>query len=210
MLKILTVNAKNNEKITTLDEKERILTDKDIVITNGEYPVCIAGVMGGLNTDVDENTKSILIESAIFDPISIRYTSNNLNLKSEASIRYGKGLNYEYTKMAMDRACHLLEIYADAKILKDMVIHDKVDKTPKTVSFKSSEINKMLGITISCEDVEKEYNGKLDKIAKARGFENWAELEEYSAQQQLEELGVQDKDAFKNYVNNIIDNNNNK
>ena len=154
--KILVRNAKNNEKITTLDEKERILTDKDIVITNGEYPVCIAGVMGGLNTDVDENTKSILIESAIFDPISIRYTSNNLNLKSEASIRYGKGLNYEYTKMAIDRACHLLEIYADAKILKDMVIHDKVDKTPKTVSFKSSEINKMLGITISCEDVEKE------------------------------------------------------
>ena len=154
--KILVRNAKNNEKITTLDEKERILTDKDIVITNGEYPVCIAGVMGGLNTDVDENTKSILIESAIFDSISIRYTSNNLNLKSEASIRYGKGLNYEYTKMAMDRACHLLEIYADAKILKDMVIHDKVDKTPKTVSFKSSEINKMLGITISCEDVEKE------------------------------------------------------
>ena len=158
--KILVRNAKNNEKITTLDEKERILTDKDIVITNGEYPVCIAGVMGGLNTDVDENTKSILIESAIFDPISIRYTSNNLNLKSEASIRYGKGLNYEYTKMAMDRACHLLEIYADAKILKDMVIHDKVDKTPKTVSFKSSEINKMLGITISCEDVEKE----LDRL----------------------------------------------
>lgn len=158
--KILVRNAKNNEKITTLDEKERILTDKDIVITNGEYPVCIAGVMGGLNTDVDENTKSILIESAIFDPISIRYTSNNLNLKSEASIRYGKGLNYEYTKMAIDRACHLLEIYADAKILKDMVIHDKADKTPKTVSFKSSEINKMLGITISCEDVEKE----LDRL----------------------------------------------
>ena len=116
--------------------------------------------MGGLNTDVDENTKSILIESAIFNPISIRYTSNNLNLKSEASIRYGKGLNYEYTQMAIDRACHLLEIYADAKILKDMVIHDKVDKTPKTVSFKSSEINKMLGITISCEDVEKE----LDRL----------------------------------------------
>ena len=158
--KILVRNAKNNEKITTLDEKERILTDKDIVITNGEYPVCIAGVMGGLNTDVDENTKSILIESAIFNPISIRYTSNNLNLKSEASIRYGKGLNYEYTQMAIDRACHLLEIYADAKILKDMVIHDKVDKTQKTVSFKSSEINKMLGITISCEDVEKE----LDRL----------------------------------------------
>lgn len=57
------------------------------------------------------------------------------------------------------------------------------------------------------EDVEKEYTAKLDRIAKARGFENWAELEDYSAQQQLEELGVQDKDAFKNYINNIIDNN---
>ena len=54
------------------------------------------------------------------------------------------------------------------------------------------------------EDVEKEYNSKLDKIAKARGFENWAELEEYSAQQQLEELGVQDKDAFKNFNQNFI------
>lgn len=57
------------------------------------------------------------------------------------------------------------------------------------------------------EDIEKEYTAKMDRIAKARGFENWAELEEYSAQQQLEELGVQDKDAFKNYINSIIDNN---
>ena len=154
--KIVVRDAKEEEKIITLDGKDRVLSDSDIVITDGEKAVCIAGVMGGLNTDVDDNTKNILIESAIFDPISIRYTSSRLNLKSEASIRYGKGLNYEYTLMAMNRACHLLEKYANAKILKDMVSYDKVDNTPKVVSFKSSEINKMLGITISEEDVKKE------------------------------------------------------
>ena len=115
--KILVRNAKENEKIITLDEKERILSKDDIVITDGDKPVCIAGVMGGLNTDVDDNTKVILIESAIFDAVSIRYTANRLDLKSEASIRYGKGLNYEYTLSAINRACHLLEKYADAKIL---------------------------------------------------------------------------------------------
>ena len=154
--KILVRNAKENEKIITLDEKERILSKDDIVITDGDKPVCIAGVMGGLNTDVDDNTKVILIESAIFDAVSIRYTANRLDLKSEASIRYGKGLNYEYTLSAINRACHLLEKYADAKILSGIVKHDKVDKTIKTVTFKSEDVNKLLGITISDKDMEVE------------------------------------------------------
>ena len=113
---IVVRDAKDGEEIITLDEKTRILKSSDIVITDGVKPVCIAGVMGGVNTEVDDNTTNILIESAIFDATSIRYTANNLNLRSEASIRYGKGLNYEYTKEAIDRACHLLEKYADAKI----------------------------------------------------------------------------------------------
>ena len=158
--KIVVRDAKEGEEITTLDGKDRILKASDIVITDGEKPVCIAGVMGGLNTDVDENTKDILIESAIFDAVSIRYTASNLNLKSEASIRYGKGLNYEYTMDAINRACHLLEKYADAKILTGIVMHDNIDKTPKVVEFKPSAINKMLGITISEEDMASE----LDRL----------------------------------------------
>ena len=114
--KIVVRDAKENEEITTLDNKERVLNSSDIVITDGEKPVCIAGVMGGLNTDVDDSTQNILIESAIFDAVSIRNTASHLNLKSEASIRYGKGLSYEYTEMAIERACHLLETYADATI----------------------------------------------------------------------------------------------
>ncbi len=157
---VLVRDAKENEKITTLDGKERILKSSDIVITDGEKPVCIAGVMGGENTEVDENTKTILIESAIFDPVSIRNTASHLNLKSEASIRYGKGLSYEYTNMAIDRACHLLEKYAHATILKDTVKHDKVDKTPKIVTFKKDDVNTMLGIQIDTKDMEKE----LDRL----------------------------------------------
>lgn len=153
---ILVRDAKDNEEIITLDKEKRNLTSKDIVITDGKKPVCIAGVMGGENTDVDDTTKDILIESAIFDAISIRYTSARLNLKSEASIRYGKGLSYEYTNKALARACHLLEKYADATILDDVVIYDKIDKTPKKVTFKKEEINRLLGISLTEEDVKVE------------------------------------------------------
>ena len=89
--KVLVRMAEDNETIKTLDGKERVLNSDDIVITDGNKPVCIAGVMGGENTEVDDNTTDILIESAIFDAINIRNTANKLNLKSEASIRYGKG-----------------------------------------------------------------------------------------------------------------------
>ncbi len=150
---ILVRNAKENEKIVTLDKKERTLTTNDIVITDGKRAVCIAGVMGGENTEVTENTKNILIESAIFDAVSIRNTANRLNLKSEASIRYGKGLNYEYTKKAILRACHLLQKYADAQILDGIVTYDNLDKSIKKVEFYPEQVNEMLGITITKEDM---------------------------------------------------------
>ena len=153
---IVVRDALENEKITTLDEIERNLTKDDIVITNGKKAVCIAGVMGGMNTEVDDKTKNILIESAIFDGISIRKTSNRLNLYSEASIRYGKGLNYEYTEKAILRACHLLEKYADATILTGLVKYDNLDKTSKIIEFEANEIEDILGIEINSENIEKE------------------------------------------------------
>lgn len=151
---ILVRDAKENEEVVTLDKQKRILSTNDIVITDGNKPVCIAGVMGGENTEVDSSTTNILIESAIFDPISIRYTARNLDLKSEASIRYGKGLNYEYTEKALIRACHLLEKYAGATVLSGVVKYDTIDKMPKVVEFNEEDINKMLGITISRDDMK--------------------------------------------------------
>ena len=159
--KVLVRDAKEGEKVITLDGKERILSSADIVITDGEKPVCVAGVMGGENTEVDDNTTDILIEAAIFDPVSIRYTASKIDLISEASIRYRKRHNFEYTDKALKRACHLLEKYADAEILTDIVKHDKVDKTIKTVEFSPDDINKLLGIKIDEEDMKVEL-GRLD------------------------------------------------
>jgi len=158
---IIVRDAKEGEKLTTLDKQERILSKNDIVISNEKEAVCIAGVMGGLDTEVTNDTKTILIESAIFNPVSIRYTAGNHNLKSEASIRFGKGLNYEYTEYAINRACHLLEKYANAKVLKGITKYDNADKTEKIVKFKPNDINKMLGITIDEKDMETELN-RLD------------------------------------------------
>jgi phenylalanyl-tRNA synthetase beta chain len=153
-------DAKENEKLVTLDNIERTLTPNDIVITDGENPTCIAGVMGGLNTEVDENTKNIFIEAAIFDAFSITKTASRLNLKSEASKRYGKGLNYEYTIAAMDRCCSLLEKYASGEVLSGQVLNDKVDKTEKIIDVKTSDLNGVLGMNMTNEDVEKQ----LDKL----------------------------------------------
>ena len=159
--KVLVRNAKDDENIITLDGKERELTSNDIVITDGVKPVCIAGVMGGENTEVDDSTKNILIESAIFDAVSIRLTAQRLDLKSEASIRYGKGLNFEYTDAAINRACYLLEKYAGGEVLKDEIKHDKVDKSLKCVDFKTEDITKMLGLELTDEDVKTELS-RLD------------------------------------------------
>jgi phenylalanyl-tRNA synthetase beta chain len=157
---ILVRQANEGETIITLDGQTRELVPTDIVITDGTKPVCIAGVMGGENTDVDDTTKDILIESAIFDSVSIRYTASRLDLRSEASIRYGKGLSYEYTDAAIRRACYLLEKYANAKVLSGTVIHDNIDKTDKIVEFKTNEVSTLLGLELTDKDVETE----LDRL----------------------------------------------
>ena len=146
----------DGDKIITLDNVERTLTENDIVITNGKEKVAIAGVMGGENTEVTSDTKSIVIESAIFDPVSIRYTASRLNLRSEASIRYGKGLSFEYTDKALRRACYLLEKYADAKILSGTLKYDKIDKSKKQVVFKTKEISTLLGLNLTDQNVKDE------------------------------------------------------
>lgn len=144
--KIVVRMAEDGEKIVTLDGKERDLVSSDIVITDGVKPVCIAGVMGGENTDVDANTKDILIESAIFNSYNVRYTSLRLDLRSEASLRYERGLNYEYTNMAIERACHLLEKYADGKVLEGTVVYDNVKKKRKLLLLLKKMLTPLLDL----------------------------------------------------------------
>ena len=116
---ILVRMAKNGEELVTLDSTKRILNENDIVITNGKEVVGLAGVMGGINTEVENTTKNVLIEAAIFDSVKVRKTSNKI-LRSEASNRFEKGLDPNRTYMAIERACRLLEKYANAKVEKGL------------------------------------------------------------------------------------------
>lgn len=145
--KILVRMAKNNEKLTTLDNIERTLSEDDIVITNGKEAIGLAGVMGGLSTEVENDTKNIIIESAVFDGVKIRCTSKKI-VRSEASNRFEKGLDPNRTYMAIERACTLLEKYADAKIAKGTVTYDKADKKEKKIDIKFEDINNLLGVVV--------------------------------------------------------------
>ena len=158
--KILVRQAKNEEKLTTLDNIERTLTENDIVITDGKKAIGLAGVMGGLDTEVEETTKNIVIESAIFDSVKVRMTSNKI-LRSEASNRFEKGLDPARTYMAMDRACTLLEKYADAEIVTGIVKYDVTDNKEKVIEISYKEINDVLGTNISKEDIVEVFR-KLD------------------------------------------------
>ncbi|MEJ7172516.1 phenylalanine--tRNA ligase beta subunit-related protein, partial [Staphylococcus capitis] len=118
---IVVRQANENETMTTLDDTERTLIDTDIVITNGKEPIALAGVMGGDFSEVTDQTMNVVVEGAIFDPVSIRHTSRRLNLRSESSSRFEKGIATEFVNEAVDRACYLLERYASGTVLKDRV-----------------------------------------------------------------------------------------
>lgn len=150
--KIIVRQAENGEKIVTLDNIERTLKDTDIVICDEHHPIALAGVMGGLDTEVDENTKNILIESAVFDPYSIRYTSKEI-LRSEASIRYEKGINAKRTVGALNRAAYLLNEYADGEVLEGIVGFNNVDVSDKEIEVSKDKINKVLGMEVSTEEI---------------------------------------------------------
>ncbi len=144
--------AKASEKLTTLDEIERDLKDTDIVISDGKRAIGLAGVMGGLDTEIEEDTKNVLIEAAIFDSVKVRKTSKKI-VRSEASNRFEKGLDPNRTYMAMERAVKLLEEYASATIQTGTVVYDKTEKTEKKINITIDDINILLGTNISKEDV---------------------------------------------------------
>ncbi len=144
--------AEENEKLTTLDDVERTLSSEDIVISDGKKAIGLAGVMGGAETEITENTKNIMIESAIFDNVKIRKTSKEI-LRSEASNRFEKGLDPNRTYMAIERSCHLLEKYADAKIVGGLVKYDTTSLEDTKIDVSLEKVNRVLGTTISKEDV---------------------------------------------------------
>ncbi|KOO52415.1 phenylalanine--tRNA ligase subunit beta [Viridibacillus arvi] len=146
--------ANEGEKITTLDDKERTLNANNLVITNGKEPVAVAGVMGGLNSEVHDGTTTVVIESAYFEGLSVRYTSKDLGLRSDASARFEKGLDPNRVIPAAERAAKLLAELAGGEVLAGSVMFDELDKTPSKVIVSPDFINARLGMKISLDDME--------------------------------------------------------
>lgn len=156
--KIIVRRAQDGEVIKTLDEQDRTLTSDDLVIADGRRAVAIAGVMGGFNSEVKDDTTTVIFESATFDGASVRLTAQRVGLRTEASSRYEKGLDYNNTVPAVERACQLVEELGCGENVGGMidVMGNVTDMKP--LPFRPDKINAFLGTDISTEQMVKYFD----------------------------------------------------
>lgn len=167
--KIIVRRADNGEVIKTLDEQGRTLTNDDLVIADGKRAVAIAGVMGGFNSEVKEDTTTVVFESATFDGASVRLTAQRVGLRTEASSRYEKGLDYNNTVPAIERACQLVEELGCGENVGGMIDVMGNVTDMKTLPLRPDKINAFLGTDIPTEEMVKifdalEIKTDLDKM----------------------------------------------
>lgn len=162
--------AHEGEKIVTLDEQERTLNAHNLVITNGVEPVAVAGVMGGANSEVTNETTTVVIEAAYFEGISVRRTSKELGLRSDSSARFEKGVDPNRVLLASERAAQMLAEIAGGEVLEGTVLVDDLDKTPARVVVSPDYINSRLGMKISLEEMLSILNRLQFDVEAANGL----------------------------------------
>lgn len=149
--KIVVRNAKEGESITTLDGVERKLTPDMLVICDEEKPSCVAGVMGGEYSGIQDDTNTVVFESANFLGSSVRITAKKLGMRTESSGRYEKGLDSRMCMDAVNRACQLVEMLGAGEVVGGYIDIDNVNEAPLTIEFQPDWINCFLGINISAD-----------------------------------------------------------
>jgi phenylalanyl-tRNA synthetase beta chain len=163
--------ARSGEKITTLDGEERELAEDMLMICDGAGPVCVAGVMGGANSEVTDATKHIVLESANFNAVSVRRTSKRLGIPSESAARFEKGIDPSGTIIAAKRAAHLLAAYAGAHVLAGVIDEDASQRTTRTIAFRPARAYRLLGVEIPAEEMEKIFSAL--EFAVEKGEDEW-------------------------------------
>ncbi len=149
---VIVRRPRSTEKtFTTLDEVERTLDPEMLMICDGKGPVAVAGVMGGLDSEVTEMTSEVLLESACFDPVSIRRTARNLNLPSEASYRFERGVDPDGIAYAMERAVQLMCALAEARVVDGGVDEYPGKKDLLQIDCRVQRVNELLGIDLSAD-----------------------------------------------------------
>lgn len=159
--KEIVVRTGNTDKtVTTLDGNEREITPEMLMITNGKYPIAVAGIMGGFNSEIKEDTDLVVLESANFDKTSIRLTSKELGLRTESSSRYEKGIHPELAKEASERAAHLFELIGAATPIEGFIDINQVEENqePLEIEVDINWLNHFLGTELSLEEVRNYLN----------------------------------------------------
>lgn len=147
--------AKDSEKLVTLDGEERDLSSEDIIITVDDKAVALAGVMGGQSTEISSDTRTVVLEAALFDGKSIRKTSSRLNLRSESSARFEKGINVETIEEALDYAAAMIQELSGGDILSDTLSYGEVDTEPLAVTTNLTYVNTRLGTALTLDEIKK-------------------------------------------------------
>lgn len=150
---IIVRRARDGEVLITLDDQERKLDENTLIIADPEKPIALAGVMGGLNTEITDQTKNVLLESALFDGGIVRAAAKRLGLRSEASSRFEKGLDITNAERAMNRAIQLIQELGIGTVVEGMidVCHGSLEMQTLEVPWK--RINKLLGIDLTVEEI---------------------------------------------------------
>ncbi len=168
---IIVRRAQNGEKFTTLDGQERIMDENVIMICDGEKSVGIGGIMGGENSMITDDVKTMLFEAACFDGTNIRLSSKRIGLRTDASAKFEKGLDPNNAKAAIDRACQLVEELGAGEVVGGIVdVYSKV-KEPVRIAFEPEKINALLGTDISANEmldyfrkIDLEYDEKTNEV----------------------------------------------
>lgn len=182
--KIIVDTAKQGELFVSLDGSERKLNESMLLIKDASKSVAIAGIMGGQNSEIAEDTSTILIEAANFNGDSIRSTSKRLNLRTEASSRFEKGIDANLCEDAADRVCRLIEILGAGSVVGGSVDVYPVPSTMPSVQVRTDRVNKVLGINISREEMATIFESLEMKVA---GNEEFMQVTPPSIRQDLVE-----------------------
>ena len=166
---IIVRRAMSGEQMTTLDGVERNLSQDMLLITDGGGPIALAGIMGGLESEIDNNTTNVLLEAANFNNINNRRTSQALRLPSEASLRFGRGVPPETTVLAATRATERMRRLAGGVVASGIADAYPVPKPPQTVELPASEVERLLGVKVSRQQVIESLESLGFSCAKANG-----------------------------------------
>ena len=177
---IVVREARAGEKLVTLDDEERELETSDLVIAVADKPVALAGVMGGGATEISSQSSRVVLEAAVFDGTSIRKTSGRLNLRSESSSRFEKGINLATITEALDAAASMIADLADATVKAGIVSAGQVDTSDVEVVSTLSDVNRVLGTELTYTDIEDVFrrlgfglNGNAEKFTVSVPRRRW-------------------------------------